>query len=180
MRKVLTTILITLLAAPLSAREAKVAVVMSKTSYGIAGSETGSAGKAWTAVANLAGLPYETLFVEDLKEEALDAYTLLVLSQCIYLTEAEYTLNVKVWIGQYEGVADAANAAIAEYALWQDNTVGRAFNPDKLTAMLYQAGCERVQFTEGSGMSGAEAPEYTEIGDDERCKGTITLTVVIA
>lgn len=94
--------------------------------------------------------------------------------------EAEYTLNVKVWIGQYEGIRDAVDQVITEYSAWQDNTVGRAFNPDKLTAMLYQAGCERVQFLEGSGMSGEEAPEYTEIGDDEHCKGTITLTVVTA
>ncbi|MBQ6958571.1 MAG: polysaccharide deacetylase family protein [Bacteroidales bacterium] len=92
MKRVLTTLLLTLLAGALFAREAKVAVVMSKTSYGIAESETGSAGKAWTAVANLAGLPYETLFVEDLKEEALDTYSLLVLSQCLYLTDAEYAL----------------------------------------------------------------------------------------
>ena len=76
--------------AVLFARETKVAVVMSKTSYGIAQEETGAAGKAWTAIANLAGLPYETLFVEDLKKEALDAYSLLVLSQCLYLTDAEY------------------------------------------------------------------------------------------
>lgn len=83
MKRLLTTLLTILLAGTLSAREAKVAVVMSKTSYGIAESETGSAGKAWTAVSNLAGLPYETLFVEDLKSEALDAYSLLVLSQCL-------------------------------------------------------------------------------------------------
>ena len=92
MRKLLTIILFSLLAGLLSAREAKVAVVMSRTSYNVAESETGGAGKAWTAVANLAGLPYETLFVEDLKAEALDKYSLLILSQCIYLTDAEYAL----------------------------------------------------------------------------------------
>ena len=92
MKRVLTTLLVCLLVGTLSAREAKVAVVMSKTSYGITADETGSAGKAWTAVANLAGLPYETLFVEDLKEASLDAYSLLVLSQCLYLTDAEYAL----------------------------------------------------------------------------------------
>ena len=88
MKRLLTTLLTVLLAGTLSARDAKVAVVMSKTSYGIAESETGSAGKAWTAVSNLAGLPYETLFVEDLKSEALDACSLLVLSQCFRLANA--------------------------------------------------------------------------------------------
>ena len=90
MRKLLTIILLSLLTGLLSAREAKVSVVLSKTSYGIAQSETGSAGKAWTAVANLAGLPYETLFVEDLTEETLDKCSLLVLAQCLYLTDEEY------------------------------------------------------------------------------------------
>lgn len=43
MKRLLTTLLTVLLAGTLSARDAKVAVVMSKTSYGIAESETGSA-----------------------------------------------------------------------------------------------------------------------------------------
>ena len=90
MKRVLTTLLLVLLAGTLFAREAKVAVVMSKTSYRIAESETGSAAKAWTAVANLAGLPYETLFVEDIQAASLDRYSLLILAQCLYLTDAEY------------------------------------------------------------------------------------------
>lgn len=92
MKRLLTTLLTILLAGTLSARDAKVAVVMSRTSYGIAESETGSAGKAWTAVSNLAGLPYETLFVEDLKSEALDACSLLVLSQCLPAGQCRCTL----------------------------------------------------------------------------------------
>ena len=92
MRKLLTITLLSLLAGTLFAREAKVAVVMSKTSYNVNMSETGGAGKAWTAVANLAGLPYETLFVEDLQADKLDDYSLLILSQCLYLTDAEYAL----------------------------------------------------------------------------------------
>lgn len=92
--------------------------------------------------------------------------------------EKEYALNVKVWYSQYAGIGEDVTNAIAEYQAWQDNRIGRPFNPDKLIAMLYQAGCDRVQYLEGSGMDGAEAPEYTEIGQDEHCKGTITLTVV--
>jgi len=90
MKRILIVFVLSLSLTTVFAREAKVAVVMSKTSYGIAESETGSAGKAWTAVANLAGLPYETLFVEDLTDAALDACSLLVLSQCLYLTDTEY------------------------------------------------------------------------------------------
>ncbi len=91
--------------------------------------------------------------------------------------EAEYTLNVKVWYSQYAGIGDDVTGAVAEYQEWQDQRIGRAWNPDKLTAMLYQAGCERVQFLEGSGMDGGSA-EYTEIDPNAHCKGTITLTVV--
>ena len=43
-------------------------------------------------MANLAGLPYETLFVEDLTEKKVDESSLLVLSQCLYLTGDEYAL----------------------------------------------------------------------------------------
>ena len=96
MRKLLAIIALTLLTGALSAREAKVAVVMSKTSYKVAASETGAAGQAWTAVSNLAGLPYETLFVEDLEEGALDAYSLLVLSQCLYLTGKDGIIPVVI------------------------------------------------------------------------------------
>ena len=92
MRKYLIIIALSLFSVALSAREAKVSVVMSKTSYRIAESETGGAGKAWTAVANLAGLPYETLVVEDLTEKKVDESTLLILSQCLYLTGDEYAL----------------------------------------------------------------------------------------
>ena len=89
-----------------------------------------------------------------------------------------YTLNVKVWYSTYSALGPVVNSTIAEYKTWQDNRIGRAFNPDKLMAMLYQAGCERVQFLSGSGISGASSPEYTEIALNAHCKGTINLTVV--
>lgn len=96
-------------------------------------------------------------------------------------SEAAYTLNVKVWYSQYAGIADDVTNAITEYQAWQDQKIGRAFNPDKLIAMLYQAGCERVQFLEGSGMGDEpEAATYTEIDPEKHCAGEITLTVVNA
>ena len=114
--------------------------------------------------------------------QALSATTTRPLTDHVVVhaaAEAAYTLNVKVWYSQYAGIGDDVTGAIAEYQAWQDHRIGRAFNPDKLTAMLYQAGCERVQFLEGSGMGeDPEAAEYTEIDPDAHCKGTITLTVV--
>ena len=93
-------------------------------------------------------------------------------------TEAAYTLNVKVWYDSGLSIGESVTDAIAQYQAWQDNKIGRAFNPDRLIAMLYQLGCERVKFLDGSGMAGADEPEYTEIAERAHCKGTIVLTVV--
>lgn len=92
-------------------------------------------------------------------------------------TKKEYTLNV-----QYvtDGLANASaniSAAVAEYQEWQDRTIGRAFNPDRLKALLYRAGCSLVVFGSGSEFDGGAA-EYTEIAENEYCKGTITLAVM--
>ena len=115
-------------------------------------------------------------------EQALSSDTKRPLTDhvTVYVSdEAAYTLNVKVWYSQYAGISDSVTAAISEYQAWQDNKIGRAFNPDKLIAMLYQAGCERVQFLEGSGLGDdPEAAAYTEINSTKHCAGTITLTVV--
>ena len=137
MRKLLTLIALSLLAVTVSAREAKVAVVMSRTSYRIAEDETGSAGKAWTAVANLAGLPYETLFVEDLRAEALDAYSLLVLSQCLYLTDEEYALvdqAVHHFVEAGKGVVVDGPLGLYD----QDEEFRRNRTMDKYLGMAYQ------------------------------------------
>ena len=93
-------------------------------------------------------------------------------------TEKAYTLNVKVWYGSDVQLEKPVTDTIAEYKAWQDETIGRAFNPDKLVAMLYQSGFERVQYISGSsGIDGGNV-EYTEIAARERCKGTITPTIV--
>ena len=89
-----------------------------------------------------------------------------------------YTLNVKVWYSQYAGIGDKVSEAISEYQEWQDRRIGRAWDPNKLTAMLYQAGCERVQYLTGSKIGEDGPVEYTEIDEDSHCSGTINLTVV--
>lgn len=115
-------------------------------------------------------------------EQALSAITTRPLTDHVVVHaagEAAYTLNVKVWYSQYAGIGNDVLSAVSEYQSWQDNHIGRAFNPDKLTAMLYQVGCERVQFLSGSGMGpNPQRAEYSEISEDEHCKGTIALTVV--
>lgn len=93
-------------------------------------------------------------------------------------TDKAYTLNVKVWYDTGAELTQPVTDTIEEYQKWQDNKIGRAFNPDKLTAMLYQSGCEKVQFISGSSGIDGGTVEYTEIPARARCKGTITPTII--
>lgn len=93
-------------------------------------------------------------------------------------TEVAYTLHPTIYYPSSENLADAITATIAEYKDWQDHTIGRAFNPDKLTAALFQLGVTRVQYASSDGISGAGAV-YTEIAQRSHCVGTITPEVVI-
>lgn len=93
-------------------------------------------------------------------------------------TDKAYTLNVKIWYEAGKPLTQSVADTISEYQAWQDNTIGRAFNPDKLTAMLYQSGCERVEFISGSSGIDGGTVQYTEIPERARCKGTITPTIV--
>lgn len=112
-------------------------------------------------------------------EQALSAITERPLTdhvQAHAAAERAYTLNVEVRYDSYAVKESAVQDAIAAYQRWQDDTIGRAFDPGMLIAVLYQIGCRRVRFLEGSGMDGSV--EYTEIGERERCKGEIVLTAV--
>lgn len=92
-------------------------------------------------------------------------------------TKKEYTLNVKYGTSPGANVSANIAEAVNKYQEWQDKTIGRAFNPEMLTSYLYQAGCLRVVYDTGSNFDGGNV-EYTEINDDEYCKGTITLEVM--
>lgn len=89
----------------------------------------------------------------------------------------EYTLNVGYSCEEGRNIAQAVAAAVDEYQAWQDESVGRAFNPDRLMAMLYQAGCTRVVWNSGSEFDGG-AVQYTEIEPEEHCAGTIQTAVI--
>ena len=111
-------------------------------------------------------------------EDALNAEDVRPLTDTVIVSQAtdvEYTLNVKYKSDGSSMVNAAIAEAVTEYQNWQDNKIARAFDPDRLMAMLYQAGCTRVIWDEGSEFDGGDV-EYTEIAVDERCKGTITLT----
>ena len=90
----------------------------------------------------------------------------------------DYTLHVKVWYPSGMNLATAITQAKDEYQAWQDHKVGRAFNPDKLTASLYQLGATRVQYANDDGIDGAGAV-YTEIEERQHCAGDISVELVV-
>lgn len=86
-----------------------------------------------------------------------------------------YTLNVKY--NPATTTSTQIATAIEDYQSWQDHKIGRAFNPDRLLANLYSVGCSRVLFGDGSSFNGGDVT-YTEIAENEVCKGTITLEAI--
>lgn len=94
-------------------------------------------------------------------------------------TQMPYVLNVKYAQETGSDITSAINNAVEKYQVWQEETIGRAFNPDKLMAMIYQAGAIRVSWGEGSNFDGGNV-EYTAIAQNAHCKGTITMAVMNA
>lgn len=66
----------------------RIAVIMSRASFERAWDSTQMSAHAWVGVANLAGIPYDTLFLEDLAQERLSRYRVLVFAECTTI-EAE-------------------------------------------------------------------------------------------
>lgn len=92
-------------------------------------------------------------------------------------TQMPYELKVQYAQEAGSNITTAVAEAVEEYQKWQDEEIGRAFNPDKLMAMLYQAGAIRVVWGDGSHFNSG-AVEYTTIAENAHCKGTITLAVM--
>jgi len=92
-------------------------------------------------------------------------------------TNISYTLNVEYVADNSSATAQAIADAVEAYQEWQENTIGTAFNPDRLMASIYQAGATRVIWGDGSNFNGGNV-EYTPIAENARCKGTITLTAI--
>lgn len=85
-----------------------------------------------------------------------------------------YTLNAVYVQPDGSDLTADMEAVVREYQAWQDETIGRAFNPDKLKSMMYQAGATRVTWGDGSSFNGGEV-DYTEIGQNECCIGVVTV-----
>lgn len=117
--------------------------------------------------------------VRDVKA-ALSADDVRPLTDCVTVmlaTPVPYTINVQYAAEPGENAHKDIAEAVKAYQKWQDETIGQTFNPDKLMAMLYQAGAMRVVWGEGSHFNDAEVA-YTAIGQGEHCSGSISLAVI--
>lgn len=113
-------------------------------------------------------------------EKALSALDVRPLTDSVAVHRAEdvpYMLNVQYICDNSNAISAAIAKSANDYQKWQDNTIGRAFNPDRLMASIYQAGATRVVWASGSNFNSG-AVQYAEIGERQRCKGTITLTAI--
>ena len=63
-------------------------IVISKTSFEKNWEHTQMSAHGWTAIANLAGVPYDCLLIKDIVEnEELSKYSLLIFGQCTHISE---------------------------------------------------------------------------------------------
>lgn len=111
--------------------------------------------------------------------DALSAEDVRPLTDNVSVYQAKditYKLDVHYTADNSSAVTAAIAQAVNDYQEWQDNTIGRPFNPDRLMAAIYQAGASRVTWGPESKFKEDGNVQYTEIGESERCKGEITLT----
>jgi len=70
----------------------RMALVISESSFQQRWGVTQMSAHGWAAVANLAGIPYDCLFLEQFAGDVdLSRYQLLVLGQCTYIADSLYT-----------------------------------------------------------------------------------------
>ena len=113
--------------------------------------------------------------------QALSDDAIRPLSDTVEVEEAEtvpYLMNIDYQVGgsTSEDVLTKLNAAVLEYKTWQENTVGRIFDPFKLVMLLYNAGATMAEWTTGSNVNG-EPVARRPIAENERLKGEVNLTL---
>lgn len=78
------------LRAETSFQNPRVGIVISKTSFQHRWGVTQMSAHGWAAVLNLAGIPYDCLFLSDLPDRDLSGYEALVIGQCGYVEDGLY------------------------------------------------------------------------------------------
>ncbi|HEX9652466.1 MAG TPA: hypothetical protein VGA99_02045, partial [bacterium] len=74
----------------------RLGIVISKTSFEHSWGVTQMSAHGWAGIANLAGIPYDCLFMDDIAaSKNLETYDLLIFAQCSYLDDRLYPSVVK-------------------------------------------------------------------------------------
>lgn len=117
--------------------------------------------------------------------QALSADESRPLTDTIVVKEAKkktYRLKMKYKLRddtEGENLLLSVNKAASAYQAWQSAAIGRAFDPYRLTSMLYNAGCSRVDIdTDASSFDGGAAT-YTPIDRATRIEGTVELEAIV-
>lgn len=94
-------------------------------------------------------------------------------------TRIPYNIVATAKYNGSDAVEDAINAAVEEYKEWQNWKIGRPFDPDRLRAMLYNAGATDIQFSNTSTMgSVTRTPIYYPVTyAGQHWFGTVQLTL---
>ena len=114
-------------------------------------------------------------------EEELSAQDVRPLTDHVIVREAQsvpFSLTVRYAVGEARSTAafgkKAALEAAEAFVDWQCGALGRAFDPYRLTSMLYAAGCTRVDIDSSSSVAGGAAG-YTRILSTQYMLGTVTM-----
>lgn len=94
--------------------------------------------------------------------------------RALQATAHTYTLKAICGRGEGADITEAVNRAVSTYLKWQNRKLGRPFNPDRLMAMIYEAGAERVTFAADSRFDDGPAV-YTSIDVHEYCTGEVSV-----
>ena len=105
-------------------------IFMSQVSYGQNRGPSQSASRGWAGLANLAGFPYDTLFLEEIGD--LAPYRVVVFAQCTALSDKTYAVLTSV-LEKY--LAGGGNV-IVEGALGKFDETGKERNHEALDALL--------------------------------------------
>jgi hypothetical protein len=86
----------------------RLAIFLSKTSYHHAWETSQLAGHGWVGIATLAGIPYDTLFVEEMPgDQELSKYSTLVFAQTTLVDDATYSqivLRLRAYLARNQSV----------------------------------------------------------------------------
>lgn len=81
----------------------------------------------------------------------------------------------KVQVNRESVSEEEIQGIIDSYRHWQENKVGRPFNPERLIGDLYRAGCSSVFVAVMPGNTFSTL-SFTKINPNEHCEGTVTVT----